>query len=198
MRILLAQLRPALLMLLALTALTGFVYPALMTGLAQLVFPKEANGSMVAADGHERGSALIGQSFTGQRYFWARPSATGPFPYNAAASSGSNLGPANPALTDAVKGRLEALRKAHGEGSAPVPLDLVTASASGLDPHITPEAARYQVARIARARGLAVEEVLSAVERHTQRRTLGLLGEARVNVLTLNLALDAIPGKLRQ
>lgn len=198
MRLLLAQLRPALLTLLALTALTGFVYPVAVTGFSQLFFATKANGSLMTLDGRVSGSTLIGQPFSRPTYFWARPSATGPFPYNAASSSGSNLGPTNPALKEAVKGRIEALRKAHGIGSGAIPQDLVTASASGLDPHISPEAARYQAARVARARGLAVEDVLRLVERGTEGRFLGVLGEPRVNVLRLNLELDALAGKLRQ
>jgi len=191
-------LKPALLSLLLLTLITGGVYPALVTGLAQLLFPRQANGSLIVRDGQTVGSELIGQPFADPAYFWGRPSATGPFPYNAAASSGSNLGPTNPALLEAVKGRIEALRQVDPANPAPIPADLVTASASGLDPHISPAAAFYQVARVAKARGLAAEQVKSLVAEYSEGRQWGFLGEPRVNVLKLNLALETRsprPGK---
>jgi potassium-transporting ATPase KdpC subunit len=185
-----AHIRPALVLLIVLSVVIGLVYPALVTGIAQVVFPRQANGSLIVHDGKVLGSSLIGQPFDDPRYFWGRPSATSPFPYNAAASSGSNQGPTNPALYDAVKGRIEALRAADPGNTAPVPVDLVTASGSGLDPHISPAAALYQVGRVARARILEESAVRQLVERHTESRQLGFLGEPRVNVLTLNLALD--------
>jgi K+-transporting ATPase ATPase C chain len=185
-----AHIRPALALLILLSVVIGLVYPALVTGIAQVVFPRQANGSLIVHDGKVLGSSLIGQPFDDPRYFWGRPSATSPFPYNAAASSGSNQGPTNPALYDAVKGRIEALRAADPGNTAPVPVDLVTASGSGLDPHISPAAALYQVGRVARARNLEESAVRQLVERHTESRQLGFLGEPRVNVLTLNLALD--------
>jgi K+-transporting ATPase ATPase C chain len=184
------QLRPALTLVVLLTLLTGVVYPVLVTLVAQTVFPHQANGSVVLRDGQPIGSELIGQPFDDPRYFWGRPSATGPTPYNAASSTGSNLGPTNPALLDAVKGRVEALRNAHPDETGPVPVELVTASASGLDPHISPAAAEYQVARVAKARGLTEDHVRQLIAAHTEGRTLGLLGEPRINVLRLNLALD--------
>lgn len=185
-------LRQSLLMLLLLTAVTGVVYPLVTTGLAQVLFPAQANGSLVVHDGKAVGSRLIGQRFTDPRYFWGRPSATSPMPYNAAASSGSNLGPTNPALAAAVRQRLEALRAVDPGNSAPVPVDLVTASGSGLDPHISPAAAQYQVARVARVRGLPQATVQALVAAHTAGRQLGVLGEPRIDVLELNLALDAL------
>ena len=191
-------LKSALLSLLLLTLITGGVYPALVTGLAQLLFPRQANGSLIVRDGQAVGSELIGQPFADPAYFWGRPSATSPFPYNAAASSGSNLGSTNPALLEAVKGRIEALRQVDPANPAPIPADLVTASASGLDPHISPAAAFYQVARVAKARGLAAEQVKSLVAEYSEGRQWGFLGEPRVNVLKLNLALEARsprPGK---
>jgi K+-transporting ATPase ATPase C chain len=187
----LKELKPALLMLAVLTVITGAAYPLLVTGVAQVVFPRQANGSLVERDGEVVGSELIGQPFTDPKYFWSRPSATGPVPYNAGASSGSNLGPLNPALEEAVKARVDALNAADPGNAAPIPVDLVTTSASGLDPHISPAAAGYQVGRVARARGLDVGAVRALVARHTEGRVLGVLGESRVNVLGLNLALDA-------
>jgi K+-transporting ATPase ATPase C chain len=187
-----SAIRSAALMLLVLTVLTGVAYPLLVTGIAQGIMPSAANGSLMLHDGKPVGSALIGQPFGDPKYFWGRPSATGPFPYNAAASSGSNLGPTNPALMEAVRGRIAALRAADPGNTAPVPVDLVTASASGLDPHVSPAAAQYQLARVARARGLPQERVRQLVEDHTERRQFTILGEPRVNVLRLNLALDAL------
>ena len=188
-----AQIRPALTMLAILTLLTGLVYPLAVTGLAQLLFPHQANGSLVVRDEKVIGSELIGQYFDQSKYFWSRPSATSPFPYNAAASSGSNLGPTNPALNEAVKGRVAALRTADPPNDQPIPVDLVTASASGLDPHISLAAAAFQVRRVARARGLEEGAVERLVMQYTQGRQFALLGESRVNVLRLNLALDMPP-----
>lgn len=185
-------LRPALVLFLALTLLTGVAYPLIVTGVAQSLFPVQAHGSLILRDGKPVGSALIGQNFTNPAHFWGRPSATGPMPYNAGASGGSNQGPLNPALTDAVKGRVDALRAADPGNTAPVPVDLVTASASGLDPHISPAAARYQVARVAKARGLTVGQVQGLVDQQTEQPLAGFLGESHVNVLRLNLALKAL------
>ncbi|HTO73173.1 MAG TPA: potassium-transporting ATPase subunit KdpC [Gemmatimonadales bacterium] len=187
-----AHLRPALVAVLLFTLLTGVVYPAVVTLLGKLVFPGPAEGSLIVKDGHVLGSRLIGQSFSDPKYFWGRLSATGPVPYNAAASSGSNLGPSNPALVDAVKGRLDALHAADSTTTGPVPVDLVTASGSGLDPAISPAAAAYQVARVARVRNLQPAQVEALVAAATEGRTFGLLGEPRVNVLRLNLALDSL------
>ena len=185
------QLRPALVLFLLLSLITGLAYPLLVTGIAQLAFPAQANGSLIVKDGKAVGSALIGQPFSDPKHFWSRPSATSPMPYNAANSAGSNLGPSNPALAEAVKARIDALRAADPGNPLPVPVDLVTASASGLDPHISRAAADYQLARVARATGLPEAAVRELVERHTQGAWLGFIGEARVNVLQLNLALDA-------
>lgn len=186
------QLRPALVIFFLLTLLTGVIYPLAITGIAQLVFPNQADGSTIVLDGQVIGSQLIGQPFDDPAYFWGRLSATGPAPYNAAFSSGSNLGPLNPALTDAAQARIDALRAADPGNTLPVPVDLVTSSGSGLDPHISPAAATYQVPRVARARNLDEEQVNALVQQHTEGRLLGLLGEPRVNVLKLNLALDAL------
>jgi K+-transporting ATPase ATPase C chain len=175
-----------------LTLLTGLAYPLLVTGLAQGLFREHANGSLIVRDGRPVGSALIGQPFSDPKYFWSRPSATVPQPYNGLASSGSNVGPTNPALVEAVQQRIAALRQADPGNGAPVPVDLVTASASGLDPHISPAAAEYQLGRVARARGLEPATLRELVAAHTEPRLLGVLGEARVNVLRLNLALDAL------
>ena len=187
---LLHQVRIAALALLSLTVVTGLFYPALVTGIAQVAFPFQANGSLLRHHGQIRGSALIGQAFTDPRYFWSRPSATSPFPYNAESSSGSNLGPTNPELLSQVRARVMALRPGQPGQDAPVPVDLVTSSGSGLDPHLSPAAALYQVSRVARARGLPAEMVHQLVMTHIEERQLGLLGEPRVNVLKLNLALD--------
>jgi K+-transporting ATPase ATPase C chain len=184
------QLRIAFVMLVFFTVLTGGLYPLTVTALAQAVFPVQANGSLLRRDGYAVGSQLIGQPFDDPRYFWGRPSATGPFPYNAAASAGSNLGPTNPALEEAVKARVAALRAADPGNSLPIPVDLVTASASGLDPHISVAAAVYQAPRVARVRGINEEQVRKLVGQFTESRQFGLLGEPRVYVLKLNLALD--------
>jgi K+-transporting ATPase ATPase C chain len=183
-------LRPALVLLLVMTLLTGGAYPLLVTGLAQLLFPAQAGGSLILKDGKPVGSRLIGQSFSDPGHFWGRPSATSPQPYNGLASGGSNLGPLNPALTDGIKSQIAALRAADPGNTAPVPVDLVTASASGLDPDISLAAARYQAGRVARARGMPRAEVDRLIDRHAQARLLGFLGEPRVNVLALNLELD--------
>jgi len=187
-RDILHTLRPACLMLLALSLLTGLAYPAMVTGMAQALFPRQASGSLITENDAVVGSALLGQQFSGPGHFWGRPSATSPQPYNVAASGGSNLGPTNPAQLKNMGERAESLRKAHGNG--PVPAELVTASASGLDPHISPAAALYQVARVAQERGLDEATVRQLVARRTEGRQLGLLGEARVNVLLLNRDLD--------
>lgn len=187
-------LRPALVLFALLTLICGVLYPLTVTGIAQAAFPRQANGSLIEKDGQVVGSALIGQSFTTPGYFWGRPSATGPTPNNGAGSGGSNQGPLNPALQEAVKGRVAALRALDPGNPAPIPVDLVTASASGLDPDISLAAAQYQAARVARARGMPVERVGVLVERHTEGRVLGLFGEARVNVLALNMSLDMAGG----
>ena len=184
---------PALRMLVALTLLTGVVYPLVTWGVAQVAFPRAANGSIVERDGKVVASQLIGQPFSDPKYFWSRPSATSPQPYNGAASSGSNQGPRNPALADAVADRIKALREADPGNSAPVPVDLVTASASGLDPHISVAAAEYQLARVAKARGMSPETLRTLVAQNTETLTFGVLGESRVNVVMLNLALDQSP-----
>jgi K+-transporting ATPase ATPase C chain len=187
-----ALLRPAISLFVLLTVVTGIVYPLAVTGIAQLVFPEAAGGRLILVDGKPVGSALIGQSFSAPQYFWGRPSATAPHPNNAAASSGSNQGPLNPALLDAVKGRIAALKAADPENAKPIPLELVTASGSGLDPHISPAAAQYQVERVARARNLQPKAVEALVAQSTQGRQWGVFGEPRVNVLKLNLALDSL------
>lgn len=188
----LAQIRPALVALVIFTLLTGVLYPVVVTLIAQVAFPSQANGSLLVQNGTVVGSTSIGQSFDAPNYFWSRPSATGPVAYNAGASSGSNLGPTNPALMEAVQGRVDALRAADPTNTAPIPVDLVTASASGLDPHISVAAANYQLARVARVRNLDAARVQQLVSQFTEGRTLGVLGEPRVNVLQLNLALDAL------
>ncbi len=186
------ELKAAFVMLLLLTLLTGVAYPLVVTGIAQAVMPARANGSLIMRDGKAVGSVLIGQPFSSPKYFWSRPSATSPYPYNAAASSGSNQGPTNPAFTDAVAARVKALRDADPDNQAPVPVDLVTASGSGLDPQISLAAAQYQINRVAKARGLEGSKVQDLVAQYTQARQLGFLGEPRVNVLQLNLALDEL------
>ncbi len=186
------EIKIAIRILLVLTLLTGVVYPLVVTGVAQLIFPRQASGSLIHEGDRIEGSSLIGQPFDDARYFWGRLSATGTMPYNAAASSGSNLGPSNPAVVDAAKARIDALRSADSTATGPVPIDLVTASGSGLDPHISPEAARFQIARVARARGLAAEVIDGLVRERTEGRTFGLLGRERVNVLELNRALDRL------
>lgn len=183
--------RPALVVFAVLTALTGVAYPLVVTGIGQAAFPDQAAGSLILRDGKAVGSSLIGQNFSDPKYVWGRPSATGPYPNNASASSGSNQGPLNPALADAVKGRIEALRAADPGNAAPVPVDLVTASGSGLDPHISVAGALYQAARVAKARNLPLPQVQQLIDQHTEGRLFGFLGEPRVNVLQLNLSLDA-------
>lgn len=183
------QLRPALTLFVTLSLVTGLVYPLAVTGIAKLVFPDRADGSLITRDGKVIGSDLIGQSFNDPKHFWGRPSATSPMPYNASGSSGSNLGPSSPVLADAVKARIAALRSADPGNTAPVPVDLVTASASGLDPHISRAAADYQAARVARVRGLPLAAVQELIEQHTKAPLLGFIGEPRVHVLRLNLAL---------
>ena len=187
-----SQLRPAILVLIIFTLITGFLYPLAVTGIAQLVFPHQSNGSLIIQNGKVAGSELIGQSFDDPKYFWGRLSATGGFPYNAAASSGSNLGPLNPALTAAVQARIAALHTADPGNTQPIPVDLVTASGSGLDSDISIAAALYQAPRVARARGMTESAVIALINRLTEGRQLGFLGEPRVNVLRLNLALDGI------
>jgi K+-transporting ATPase ATPase C chain len=187
--------RPALSLFVLLTVVTGVVYPLAVTGVAQAVFPSQAGGSLIVKGGKPVGSSLIGQNFSDPKYFWSRPSATSPMPYNGGSSSGSNQGPLNPALVDAVTGRVEALRAADPGNNAPVPVDLVTASGSGLDPHISKAAAEYQAARVGRLRGLSADVMRSLIAQHTEGRLFGLLGETRVNVLELNLALDQAAAK---
>ena len=182
--------RPAVSLLVLMTILLGIVYPLLITGVAKVAFPRQADGSLIYTDGKLIGSTLIGQSFSDPKYFWGRPSATSPQPYNGLASSGSNLGPLNPALLDAVKANVKALHDADPDNRRPIPVDLVTASASGLDPDISPAAAHYQAARVARARNLALAPVETLIKTHERGRLFGLIGERRINVLELNLALD--------
>jgi potassium-transporting ATPase KdpC subunit len=184
--------RPVIVSLFVFTILTGIIYPLGVTGIAQLLFPGQVNGSIIVKNGKPVGSALIGQHFDDPKYFWGRLSATAPFPYNAAASSGSNLAQGNPTLGEQAKGRIAALRDADPETTAPLPADLATASGSGLDPHISPAAAEYQIRRIARARGLDEAKVQTLVANYTEGRQFGFLGEPRVNVLVLNLALDEL------
>jgi len=187
------QLRPVLMVFLLLTVATGIIYPLLVTGVAQLAFPERANGSLIRREGGYAGSELIGQPFDDPKYFWGRLSATADFPYNSASSSGSNLGPSNPALVEAVKARVEALQKADPGNKSSIPIDLVTSSGSGLDPHITAAAALYQAPRVARARGLSEEQIRRLLDQFSEGRQWGFLGEPRVNVLKLNLALDHLP-----
>ena len=186
------QIRYALIFLVIFTVITGLIYPFAVTGLSQVVFRNQANGSLITVDEDAVGSRLIGQPFNDPKYFWGRLSATGLFPYNAAASSGSNLGPSNPALQQAIQDRIEALQAVDPDNTSPIPVDLVTSSASGLDPDISIAAANYQTARVARYRNLSVDQVIMLVERYTRGRQFGILGEPRVNVLQLNLALDAL------
>lgn len=188
----LKEFRPALVMLVMLTVLTGVAYPLVVTGVGQAFFSHQANGSLIEREGKPVASRLIGQAFTQPKYFWGRPSATSPYPYNASASGGSNQGPLNVALTDAVKARIQALRDADPNAPAAVPVDLVTASGSGLDPHISPAAAEYQVNRVAKVRNLSPEQVRRLVADHTEGRQLGFFGEPRVNVVELNFALDGV------
>ena len=188
-----AYFKPALILFTLMTLLTGVAYPLLVTGLAQLIFPEQANGSLITNNsGNVAGSQLIGQAFNNPSYFWGRPSATSPYPYNAGASSGSNLGPTNPTLVEAVKTRIDAFKANDPDNKIPVPIDLITTSASGLDPHISPAAAEYQVGRVARTRKIDPKKLLELVESHTENRQWGLFGEPRVNVLKLNLALATI------
>jgi potassium-transporting ATPase KdpC subunit len=196
-----AQIKPAIMILALLTLITGVIYPLLITVVAQVAFPAQANGSLIVKDGQAIGSRLIGQQFDDPKYFWGRLSATSTYPYNAfnaealTASSGSNYGPLNPALLAMVQGRIDALKAADPDNTQAIPVDLVTASGSGLDPHISPAAAEYQVTRVARARGLNVSTVRQLVAQHTEGRDMAVLGEPRVNVLELNLALDAAASK---
>ncbi|CAB3774344.1 potassium-transporting ATPase subunit KdpC [Paraburkholderia humisilvae] len=185
-----SSLRPAIVFLIAISVMTGVIYPAVVTAVGKAVFSDEATGSFIEKNGKVVGSALIGQQFDDPKYFWGRLSATGPNPYNAQSSSGSNLGPTNPALSDEVKGRLAALHDADPTNTAPVPVDLVTSSGSGLDPHITPAAAAYQAPRVAKARGVSLDQVTEIITTNTEGRQFGIFGEARVNVLKMNLALD--------
>ena len=190
-----AQLKTAIVLLALLTLMTGVIYPLVVTVIAQVAFPAQANGSLIVKDGKAIGSELIGQPFDDPKYFWGRLSATGPFPYNAAASAGSNYGPTNPVLIEMVQGRITALQAADPNNTRSIPVDLVTASGSGLDPHISPAAAEYQVARVARSRGLDESVVRQLVAQYTQGRDLGVLGEPRTNVLELNLALDEMASR---
>lgn len=187
--------RPALTLFVLLSVITGLIYPLLVTGISQALFPDQAAGSLILRDGKPVGSRLIGQNFTDPKYFWGRPSATSPQPYNAAASGGSNLGPLNPALQEVVAVRVKTLREADLGNTAQVPVDLVTASASGLDPQISPAAANYQAVRVARVRGLPLDVVQTLVVQQTEGRQWGVFGEPRVNVLELNLALDNLQSK---
>jgi len=187
------QIRIAIVSTLVMTVFFGLAYPYAITGLAQLLFPKQANGSLIYnKDGKPVGSSLIGQPFDDPKYFWSRLSATSPFPYNAASSSGSNLGPTNAALFKAIQDRIDALHKADPDNKEPIPVDLVTASASGLDPHISPAAAQYQIKRVAKIRGVPEAQLQELIQKHTQGRFLGLIGEPAVNVLELNLELDGV------
>ena len=184
-------LRPALSLFVLLTVITGIAYPLVVTGIAKVAFPEAANGSLIVKDGKAVGSRLIGQNFTDPKYFWGRPSATGPMPYNASASSGSNQGPLNPALVEAVKGRIDAMKAADQDNTRPIPADLVTASASGLDPQISPAAAEYQIERVAKARQIDPSVIKTMLAKNTEGRQWALFGEPRVNVLELNMALDS-------
>ena len=186
------QLKISLISVIVFTVLTGLIYPGVMTGLAQVLFPHQANGSLITVNGKVVGSELIGQPFDDPKYFWGRPSATSPQAYNGASSGGSNMGPTNPAFLDTVKGRVEALHKADPENTQPIPQDLVTASGSGLDPHISPAAAYYQAPRVSKARKLELKAVEDLIDRHIEGRWLGFIGDPRVNVLELNLDLDAL------
>ena len=190
------QIKTAFLSIIVLTIITGIVYPLLVTGMAQIFFPGQANGSLIYREAKPVGSALIGQQFDDPKYFWGRLSATSPLPFNAASSSGSNLGPSNPALLDEINGRIKALKAADLGNTIPIPVDLVTSSASGLDPHISKAGAYYQVGRIARLRGLSQDAVKAIVKQHTRGRLLGLIGEPVVNVLEINLALDSLKDKM--
>ncbi len=187
------SLKAAIVLFILLSVLTGVIYPAVVTGLAQLLFSQQANGSLINdSSGKVTGSRLIGQSFSSPGHFWGRPSATGPFPNNAGASSGSNLGPTNPALIEAVKTRIQALKDADPDNKAPIPVDLITSSGSGLDPHISPAAAEYQINRVAKAHNVKPEMIRALIDANIEDRQWGFIGEPRVNVLTLNLALDAL------
>jgi K+-transporting ATPase ATPase C chain len=187
------HLKPAFILFVVLSVLTGIVYPLVVTALAQVIFPNQANGSLLTdGKGKVIGSEFIGQSFNDPKYFWGRPSATSPNAYNAAASSGSNLGTNNPALIDAVKGRIETLKAVDADNKAPIPVDLITASGSGLDPHISVAAVNYQINRVAKTRHIHAKKLRELIEEHTESRQLGFLGEPRVNVLKLNLALDSL------
>lgn len=187
-----SHVRPALVLFMLLTLITGVAYPLLITGIGQALFPAQASGGVIERDGKPVGATLIGQGFSAPKYFWSRPSATSPMPNNGNASSGSNLGPTNPALVDAVQSRIDALKKADPANNQPIPVDLVTASASGLDPHISIAAARYQSGRIASTRNVSIEQINALIEQTQETAVLGFIGEPRVNVLVLNLALDAV------